>query len=76
MTPQNTSTNLGKAVRDFLQREIERIIDQEAEEAAKRVVEKIRGRTGEISSRVLEHYRMEMGHNFLRIEVDFNAKKQ
>ena len=59
-----------RAIRNAIRQEIETIVDEEAKEAATRVQEKVRRRTGAIAATVLERWNMEQCGTQLKIIVD------
>lgn len=64
--------SLSSKIYRVMEAEITRIVEEEAEAAAKRVQARVRGMTGQIAARCLEHYTFERLGNQLVIRVDFD----
>lgn len=72
----NLSDELAESIRRSIKGEIEKIVENEAKEAARRVELAVRTRAAEISSVVLNHFSFEKYGSKLRIEIDFqNTQK-
>lgn len=65
-----TDFDLIKAVQQAIQQSVEVIINEEADEAGKRVAKRVRAKTAEISTRLLDHFHMDMRGPELRIRID------
>lgn len=64
-----------QVISNALKSQIERIVEEEAKEAAKRVEDRVRGSTGDIAARVLNHFSMEKYGSDIRITVHFPEMK-
>lgn len=69
--PNELTAAISQAIMD----RVKEVVDEEANAAAKRVEERVRGETGMIAGRVLHYYTMEQVGQEIRIRVEFPEKK-
>lgn len=66
----------GEGVMRALQEECAKIVEEEAEEAAKRVRDRIKGKTAQIAAKMFDHYSVErMGRDLvIRVQHEGGAR--
>ena len=68
--------DIGELLQKAIQQEVTRIIEEEVQEAPRRIQERIRGRIGQITAQVLEHFSMERQGSEIVIRVNFEEMKK
>jgi len=67
--------DIGELLQKAIQQEVTKIIEEEVQEAPRRIQERIRGRVGQITAQVLEHFSMERHSSELVIRVNLEGTK-